>query len=584
MSDVVRIELDRSSRVYQAGEEVSGTVVVEESVAREAHRILLRVWWETSGRGTPVRGGKRMAVLHEGAPRPRGSASEYRFRFAAPGAPFTYRGHLLSVEHVLQAVIVLADDTEESQGIFDVVPGDSVVQVPEALLEHSQQPSAKSRGSRRAAVFGAIAIGVGMVTLPFPGLLLFGVAILLLGTSVRQELAAARTGEVSVRVEPEVAAPGDSVDVRVTIKPPKPLPIQGVTVFLQARELCMSGPRENRKTHRYVLHSDEKEAWGETTLAGELNSDLSISFVVPRLDAWSFEAIDNEVRWEVGARVRLPRWPDWSGSAPLAVWPRAELPATGGGRPALPVAEGGRPELPAAGSSPKAIAPARATGSRTRDAASARPSPATPAATSAPSPAAPRPAAHGATRRSPAPEVTSHPPRKPPVADATPDTTGKTVEAPATPTVEAPGTFTPESLRPPREPPTVPVGSELATAVEEILGMRKYGSNREQRIEELIDSPIEVEVTIDRIDRPFGRTRIPGYEEGAVVKGCFGPDDFDVELHVPSDRRDLVDDLQRGDLLRVSGVVSSWERLPERPVIRVPIPATATGIRAEVDE
>ncbi len=573
MSDVVRIELDRSSRIYRSGEDISGAIIVDESVARRARRIVLRTWWETSGRGTAVKGGKRMAVLHEGAPRNKGSASEYRFRFDTPEGPFTYRGHLLAVEHIVQAVVELPDDDEEARGVFELLPGEAVAVAPEAALTPGDA-SIRSRRTRGVLLFGTIFVGVGVISLPLPGLPFVVVGATLIGVGLRREIAASKTGEVFVRIEPPVAAPGDTVDVHVRINPPRPLPVQGVTVYLQARELCMSGGSDNRKNHRYVLHLDEKEALGETTLAGELNNELSASFMIPRLDAWTFQTMDNEVRWEAGARVRLPRWPDWSGETPLVVWPRTQVAAPPSGK-----------ALPEEAARPPAAAEARDQG--------------------APPEAAPPPSA--ATAPDAADGIHAHGAAAEPEAPVGIPARGAAAGS-ATTDQAAPAPVTPPSTRPRREAgrlaterPARRGGARSASAdprvapapapfrasgastdpfvgtVEEILALRRYGSGRDALIEGMIDSSVTVDVVVERIDRPFGRTRTPGYEGGAVVRGRLGDEGPAVEILVPTDRRELIDGVARGDLLTASGVVASWQRLPERPVIRVPVPPVAEG-------
>lgn len=77
-------------------------------------------------------------------------------------------------------------------------------------------------------------------------------------------------------------------------------------------------------------------------------------------------------------------------------------------------------------------------------------------------------------------------------------------------------------------------------------------------------------MVVERSERPFGRTRTPGYENGRVLKGKLRGTGLEVEARIPTSKAHLAENLGPGDEVRLSGEVMSWARLPERPVIQVP--------------
>jgi hypothetical protein len=239
---------------------------------------------------------------------------------------------------------------------------------------------------------------------------------------------------------------------------------------------------------------------------------------------WSFKAPRNEIRWDIEVVIRIPSWPDWKQTVPLVVWP-GKVAVGPGDRVALPAPE--RVALPAP-ETPSIPAADRVTRARPRP-----PTPVTLAGTAAPA--------------AKTPEVpVAAPPPEPPVA------------RPAQPVPPVH----------PRRPAAAP-RFDLPAAIETILATRRYSPGRDEQISNLIGQLVEAVVLIDRIDRPFGRTRTPGFEDGRIVRGRLRDSGLEVEVHVPTERVDLVEGLGRTDPFPVSGSVASWQRLPERPVIRV---------------
>lgn len=122
---VIRIELDRANRTYEAGDRVTGRIVIVVTGDVNCRGVQLSRYWSTHGRGNRNRGPVHESTLYAG-PLRRGQSYSFPFEFTAPATPFTYHGHFLNVDHYLVVNVDLAwardpEVTEE----FIVVPGAS---------------------------------------------------------------------------------------------------------------------------------------------------------------------------------------------------------------------------------------------------------------------------------------------------------------------------------------------------------------------------------------------------------------------------------------------------------------------------
>lgn len=82
--------------VYRPGDEIVGTVVVDVPEELACEHLYVRLLWHTAGRGTRFQRMVTEKDLHQGPLRPFVPAT-YQFRFRAPGDPWSYEGHYVSV-------------------------------------------------------------------------------------------------------------------------------------------------------------------------------------------------------------------------------------------------------------------------------------------------------------------------------------------------------------------------------------------------------------------------------------------------------------------------------------------------------
>ncbi|MEQ9569695.1 MAG: hypothetical protein RLN75_05850, partial [Longimicrobiales bacterium] len=497
------------------GEPIAGAVVVEVADGSRCEYVVLRATWRTHGKGTVAKGRHGSLTLHEG-PIPSG-VTRFPFRFEAPDGPFTYRGHLLNVDHYLEARIEIPWAVDPSiEEDFVLVPG--AVPAPPPDPDAADGPGLESTADPRIpAVIGAILLLVGTVTFPFPGFLILVAAGVFLFAGLRQKAAASRVGDVIAMVEPRVVSPGDEVQVAVALFPPKDVAVNGVTATLRGAEVCVSGSGTDKKTHRHVAHRDKRILIEGGTLPGGVERVLETSFTIPALGMWSFAAHRHRVLWDVRVEVDIPSWPDWGSSMPLVVWPKRGSVEAARSAPRIaapkptPVAEPEPPETPV-------------------DEERADDAVATPVVEAAPPPEPAEVAERAAA------------PRPNPTPDPTPDPTPAPSDAPRL--------------------------DAFTAAVESVLAAGVVSGDRREKAAALVGRAVSCWVRVERVQRPFGRSLPRGYEGGRVIRGTLVGSSAEVEIVVPAADAEAADALKRGDEWAVEGVVAEWARLPDRPVVR----------------
>lgn len=525
MSQGIRIEFDGGDRVFRTGEPIAGAVVVEVDDGSRCEYVVLRASWRTHGKGTVAKGRHGALTLHEG-PIPAG-VTRFPFRFEAPDGPFTYRGHLLNVDHYLEARIEIPWGLDPSvEEDFVLVPG--AVPAPPPDPDEAVGPALEPRPDPRLpAVIGAFLTFIGVLTFPFPGVLLLLAGAGLLYVGMRQKAAASRVGDVVVIVEPRVVAPGGEVRVAVGLFPPKEVTVNAVTAMLRGAEVSVSGSGSDRKTHRHVAHRDERPLFGGGTLPGGMERVLETTFIVPSLGMWTFSAERNRVLWDVKVSVDIPSWPDWTSTTPIVVWPARSAVEAAPARPRIAPPEPAAPPPP----SPP---PKKKKG----------------VATVAPKPETPPEVAPEVV-----PEVV---PGVAPRAKAAP----KPKAGPTPPPRPAPAPSAP--------PPPVPApGSDgsFADAVREVLDAGVVSGDRRAKAAALVGRSVSCDVRIDQVQRPFGRAVAKDYEGGRTLRGTLDDSGLPVEVRIPAADADAVDALKRGDTWPTRGTLVEWARLPDRPVI-----------------
>lgn len=334
----LEIALDRPDRTYRPGDKVSGFVGVTVNKDARCEAITLTREWRTHGSGNRARGGAETIRLAEGD-LVAGEKQLHPFEIVVPPGPVTYHGHHLNVDWYLtaRADIPWAFDPKVEEELI-VVPG-------EAPLSHGPRhragPKADSPASRMvltvvalvlsagAAVFLFVILGAffsgetGLGILPLlagPGIF-FGIGGFLGYLAWRNHLAERRLGEVRLEVTPATAWEGDEIEVTLGFTPRREVRLNGARLVLVVKERCVSGSGTDKRTWTHELYRDLGELAGPSVIAAGEATLWRTTLRLPRLEAPSFDASDNQLLWMVTTSLDIAGWPDWKRDHVLTVRP-----------------------------------------------------------------------------------------------------------------------------------------------------------------------------------------------------------------------------------------------------------------------
>lgn len=510
VSDAIRIEFDRTDRTYRPGDIVRGRILLETDRGDRCKGIVVRRFWRTHGKGNKDGQEPHEYHLHWGA-LSQGLHHEFEFEFATPEGPFTYRGHLLNVDHYVEVQVDIpwARDPKESEE-FILLPGPVTRPPPFSLVEASEKGTVRvGRGCRGA--LGVVLMLVGIASLPF-GLLFMGIGLFLLFPLLKNYLAGDRLGRVSAFLDPTTAVPGQTVDASIRVEPKKTAQINSASVELRAREICVSGSGTSKTTHRHTVFSNIWPISGPGEVMAGAPTVLTAAVPIPEEAGFSFASPNNKLLWEAILRIDIPSWPDWKKAYPLVVWPPVgeievdpdlrELPVGYADSAARTVSMAPEPEL------------------------------------------SPEPDSSGEAEL-PLPE---------PVLD---HELGAGFELPAeTDTLPA---------SPPEPQPTIP---EFAATIQAILEVDVFRGERDRHIKELMGTACRFPLEVLRVERTFAMYSDADYRNGRTIQGTVAGSDLEVSVWFPESRNEEIEGYETGDRIEVSGIVAEWDRLRNAPKIK----------------
>ncbi|MDP6635682.1 MAG: hypothetical protein QGG42_12340 [Phycisphaerae bacterium] len=323
--DIV-IEFDRDDRTFQAGEVISGKVYVTPKTNMPCDGVRVEIMWATHGRGNSD-SETIDALEYNGRQFLAGETVAYEFRFDSPGQPLTYHGHYLNVDHYVRARL----DVPWS---FDPKAAEEYILLPGPACRPADEPRRLTKTGEPHRALGCVLAAVmvvAVVSLLFAFLpviiIAWAVAAIVGFKLLRNSLAAKRLGETTFSLARDRAAPGETLPVSVEFSPKRSMRINAAIVVLKGVEQVVSGSGTNRTTHTKTLFKKHYALSNEAQLpAGK--QMISGNIAIPTTDAWTFQADDNKVIWEMSLRVDIPNWPDWIASTEFELGPNVnETPA-----------------------------------------------------------------------------------------------------------------------------------------------------------------------------------------------------------------------------------------------------------------
>ena len=328
------IELDDPDKIYSGGSQISGVVRVRADADVKCKGLEVSSGWKTHGRGNVASGTQATVQLFAGE-WIAGAQSEYRFELPVSDWPPSYHGHYLNIDHYIDARAKIPWG-------FD----------PKASVPFMMRPACGPEGAIKSSavtevsgVIGCVLISLvialffgigGMIAIAtFPIGLIILVAIGLIGFSLwlfKVFLPKYLLGDVQCSLTEDAVSPGQSVSGELVIQPRRNVPINAITVNFEAREQCVSGSGSNRTTHKNVIFEQLETLQGRPRCRPARSIDFNWNSLCPITLPYSIDLDDNDLIWNAGLRVDIPRWPDWKQELVVTVVPGAadDQPRGGG--------------------------------------------------------------------------------------------------------------------------------------------------------------------------------------------------------------------------------------------------------------
>ena len=523
----LQIVFDRTDRTYRGGDEVSGTVHVSVNADVQCNGFTLEHYWRTHGRGNTATGKMETVVLARGNWQA-GQSYSYPFSFAAPDGPPTYRGRYLNIDHYVKARVDVpwAVDPKLEEEYILLPCGREYGNRPfNRQLQHA--------GLKQFAVMGA-PFGIGLILFGiffmFPcGLVLIPVGLAVLFFSLRKIIAEKRIGTVKLGFGSLTVSPGGQVLVKLDFTPRMNTKLNGITAKLVGKETCVSGSGTNKKTHAHEFH---KQSFSLTE-SGEVQANRPVkvekAVPIPRTDAYTFSARNNDLIWELEVRVDIPLWPDWIEKRVLIVRPpiSAEVVET-------ELVE----EQKAASVTPAAPISDISESTSEPDTVTSIPEQTWSSATGA---AVPDDSKIEADAESPLPHEET--------ADEPPITRKPEVE---------------------KRPAASPLsgGVALVGVIDQLVAADRYGGKREEIIKDREEQSFECPVKIEKIERTYSYIPDERFRNSRTVTGKLAGTDHKITIQLSAEWNEKLEPLGPGDQLQANAKLLKWNVVYDRVELR----------------
>ncbi len=333
MSFKLEIRLDRPDGVYLAGDTISGIVTIHDPDGGRGKIQLIREW-RAHGRGHGDFGSRAETTIAENW---NAGSSEVRFSFQMPDGPFSYRGTNTNLDWYVRAESggMFGKTKAETDFIFGAVANmDSIDFGPSytAPVAYGKPSAGNSRVAIMAlSIFALVFIGVGffifnvaqpplIVVIPFGGLFLgiFGFAAY---SILRNNLAQARLGTVSLEIEPLQVRAGENIQIRFETTTKADVTLEKIEVKLIQNEFYATGSGTNRSTHVVpILQNIFPVSEARALRTGE-KLEFALEIPIPADANTTFSAADNKITWQIQITLPIKGWSDWQHIQDITVRP-----------------------------------------------------------------------------------------------------------------------------------------------------------------------------------------------------------------------------------------------------------------------
>lgn len=317
-------DFDRPNRNYRSGETVHGRLKLQADSAINSQKVTLIAGWKTHGKGNTSTGDYASLELHQGELQS-GRIYEFPFEFVIPGSPWTYRGTLINVVHVVKARVHVAwafDPQSETEFEVQPSPVTQPINSPPPLAAESPAGVILGTTISLALILGGIPFlfmyGCGLIPMGIGGFLLF--------MTYRNRLAERKLGKVDLQLAPQSQTPGEEIVFSLAFTPRSRVNIDRILITLEGQEQAVSGSGTNKTTHRHKLFEQQVTVAEAIELAAGSPYRAEQRLRVPEHQAYTVDLGDNKIGWAAKVRLDIPKWPDWERVVPLHVIPKTNSP------------------------------------------------------------------------------------------------------------------------------------------------------------------------------------------------------------------------------------------------------------------
>lgn len=329
----LQVVLDQTS--YPAGGKLKGHLVIEAPQPFETKAVTVDLAWRTHGKGNRDHVEVSQQTLFSGELQ---GTKSLPFEFTLPSGPLTYHGTLINVEWIVRGRVDVSWAIDpKAESVFGLLPGSGV----SPPYVHGGTPPAfgpeqKSLGP--VGKFWATAIVLALATLGLV-LIVFGlrgqsyfsaifggiitlIVFVVAFTALKRRIAEMRVGGIGLEVNTSEPAPGEPVELALTMSPSRTINLNGISARLRGYERAVRGSGTRKTTHTEEFHNSSQTFLDGPQRISEGESRRFVTTVtIPKDAPPSFYASDNQVSWVIEVRIDIPSWPDWINTVTLGIKP-----------------------------------------------------------------------------------------------------------------------------------------------------------------------------------------------------------------------------------------------------------------------
>lgn len=317
----VRVEMESDQRVFKIGDNVHFTVHVSVSDKVTCKGLIASLGWYTHGRGNIDRDSTAQRVLFKGTWQP--GEYSYPCTLEVTDGPMTYHGHYVNLDWEVSAAADIPwafDPNDSVEIVVEPDPDNPAKTEPDKPIDTSDKYASIPFPVKLIGPLIPLSIGSGFLYFSDDWMdifnILFGsifilVGIIFLVSIINSALTRKKLGDVKVQIKPDCIRPGDTINTTISFVAQSDISVNNMMAVLTATEIAVSGSGTNRTTHKHKLHKSEHVIANTSQFSTHMPIHRNTKISIPDDAAFSLDAGDNSIVWELAFHIDIDNWPDW---------------------------------------------------------------------------------------------------------------------------------------------------------------------------------------------------------------------------------------------------------------------------------